>query len=66
MSMVRRVKTGVSDLVDIAAELRHETDRAFLISDGDKTVWLPKFMVEDNDDGTFAMPEWLAQEKELI
>lgn len=58
--------TGRSDLVDIAAELRHETDHAFLIFDGARTVWLPKSQVEQNDDGTFAMPEWLAKEKELI
>jgi hypothetical protein len=56
-------------LCDIAAELRHETDRAFLIFDGDKKVWLPKSMVEHcNHDGAdiFTMPTWLAQEKELI
>lgn len=54
------------ELVDIAAELRHETDKAFLVFDGDKTVWLPKSQVEQNDDGTWTMPLWLAQEKELI
>lgn len=56
-----------SDLVDIAADLRHETERAFLIFDGTKEVWLPKSMVEhDPRDGTFAMPEWLAMDKGLI
>ncbi len=55
-----------SDLVDIAGEKRHETGRAILIFDGTRSVWLPKSLVEDNGDGTFAMPEWLAQEKELI
>ena len=54
------------ELVDIAAELRHETEKAFLIFDGAKTVWLPKSQVEQNGDGTFTMPEWLAIEKELI
>jgi hypothetical protein len=56
----------VRELVDIAAELRHETEKAFLVFDGAKTVWLPKSQVEQNDDGTFTMPEWLAHEKELI
>lgn len=57
---------GESNIVDIAGELRHETDKALLIFDGDKTVWLPKSQVEVNDDGTFAMPEWLAKDKGLI
>ena len=58
--------SGRSDLVDIAAELAHQTDDAFLLFDGDKPVWVPKSLVEDNNDGTFAMPEWLAKEKGLI
>lgn len=59
--------TGRSDLVDIAGELRRQTYKAFLIFDGTKEVWLPKSQVEhDPDDGTFAMPEWLAKEKGLI
>lgn len=58
--------TGKSDLVDIAAELRGETDKAFRISDGTRTEWVPKSQVERNDDGTFTMPEWLAHEKGFI
>ena len=56
-------------LCDIAAELRHETDAAYLIFDGDKKVWLPKSQVEHCEhDGAdiFTMPEWLAIEKDLI
>ena len=63
--MTRRT-SGQSDLTDIAAELRHETDKAWLIFDGDKEVWLPKSQVENNGDGTFTMPEWLAHDKGLI
>lgn len=55
-----------SDLVDIAAEKRGETERAFRLYDGSKTEWVPKSMVEDNGDGTYAMPEWLAKEKGFI
>lgn len=55
-----------SRLTDIAAELRHETARAFLVWDGDQEVWLPKSQVERNADGTFTLPEWLAKEKGLI
>lgn len=65
-------------LIDISAELRHETDKAYLLYDGrsetkkgDTTpselrIWVPKTMVEDNGDGTFTMPEWLALEKGFI
>ncbi len=53
-------------LTDIAAELRHETPRAYLIFDGATEVWLPKSQTELNSDGTFTLPEWLAKEKGLI
>jgi hypothetical protein len=53
-------------LVEIAAEIRHETERAYLLFDGTREVWLPKSQVQDNGDGTFTMPEWLAVAKELI
>jgi hypothetical protein len=53
-------------LVDIAAELRGETYKAYRIFDGAKTEWVPKSLVEDNGDGTFTMPEWLAQERGFI
>lgn len=57
--------TGRGDLVDIAGEIRRETDRAFLAFDGIREVWLPKSQVE-HDQGTFAMPEWLAKDKGLL
>lgn len=53
-------------LVDIAAELRHETNGAYRIFDGDRTEWVPKSQCQRNNDGTFTMPEWLAQEKGFI
>lgn len=55
-------------LTDVAAEFRRESPsgKAWLVFDGTKEVWLPKSMVERNDDGTFTMPEWLAKEKGLI
>ncbi len=56
-----------SDLVDIAAEKRGETEKAFRLFDGKVTEWVPKSQVEENtEDGTFAMPEWLAKEKGFI
>lgn len=53
-------------LVDIACEIRRETERAWLIFDGAKEVWVAKTLVEVSNDGTVAMPEWLATEKGLI
>jgi hypothetical protein len=53
-------------LTDIAAEVRGETDLAFRLFDGKTTEWVPKSQVENNGDGTFAMPEWLAKEKGFI
>jgi hypothetical protein len=56
-----------SDLVDVAGEVRGETDKAFRFFDGAKEVWLPKSQCEwDADDRTMAVPEWLATEKGLI
>ena len=54
-----------SDLVDIAAELVHQTSGAFLINDGSRQVWVPKTLVE-RDGNTFTMPARLAKEKRLI
>jgi hypothetical protein len=53
-------------LIDIAGELRGETDKAFRIYDGKTTEWVPKSQVEKNEDGTFTMSLWLAQEKGFI
>jgi hypothetical protein len=62
-------------LVDIAAELRHETHPessskgAYLIWDGANQVWLAKSMTEMHKEGRttiFTIPEWLATEKGLI
>jgi hypothetical protein len=50
-------------LFDIAAEIRAETEMALFLYDGVVTEWVPKSQVEDNGDGTFTMPEWLAIEK---
>jgi hypothetical protein len=55
-----------SDLVDLELQKTAETDSAFRVHDGKIFVWLPKSQCEDNNDGTFTLPEWLAKEKELI
>ena len=70
----------MSNKVEIEAELIHETGGAYQISDGSKysdkdpdvvmdgkrCVWVPKSLVEYDDDKTFTMPEWLAIDKELV
>jgi hypothetical protein len=54
-------------LVDIAGEIRAETEKAYLFYDGTRTVWLPKSQCEwDKDDKTMTMEQWLAKDKELI
>ena len=54
------------ELIEISAKVRAETDKAIMLHDGVKTEWVPKSQVEDNRDGTFTMPEWLAKEKGFI
>lgn len=53
-------------LFDLSAEIRGETDKALRLYDGARTEWVPKRYVEDNGDGTFTMPEWLAVEKGFV
>lgn len=53
-------------LIDIAAEEKGNTEKAFRLYDGIKTEWVPKSQVEKNDDGTYTMPIWLAKEKGFI
>lgn len=65
-----------SNLIDVAAELRHETDKAYLVYDGrnenfegekrEIRTWLPKSIVEYDGAKTFTMPEWLALDKGFI
>lgn len=55
-----------SELTEIAAKIRHETDKAYLLHDGTNEAWVPKSQVENNNDGTFTMPLWLAQDKGFI
>jgi hypothetical protein len=54
------------DIIEIAADIRVETEKAFLLYDGDKEAWFPKSRVENNNDGTFQMPEWLARKAGFI
>lgn len=53
-------------LANIDAEFIYETDSAFLISDGDTEMWVPKSMCEWDGKTQFTMPEWKALELGLI
>ena len=53
-------------LFDLAAEIKGESEKGLRLFDGTETEWVPKSQVEDNGDGTFTMPEWLAKEKGFI
>ena len=53
-------------LIDIALEIKEETEKAYRVSDGTFLEWIPKSQVENNEDGTFTMPEGLAKEKGFI
>lgn len=53
-------------LIDVAADVKVETDLAWLLDDGGTEEWVPKSQAEDNGDGTFTMPEWLAKDKGFI
>ena len=55
-----------SDLVDIDCEVRMERALSWLIYDGKREVFVAKSLVENNGDGTFTMPEWLAIAKGLV
>lgn len=57
---------GRNDLIEVAAEIHHETEKAWLLFDGEREEWVPKSQAEDNGDGTFTMPEWLAAAKGFI
>lgn len=60
--------------VDISLEMVRETDKAYLMSDGDNNHWIPKSQMQDIEKATvdgkvsiaFTLPEWLAMEKGLI
>lgn len=50
-------------LVDVEAEMIHQTELAYLLDDGKVRQWVPKSAVEDNKDGTWTMRASLATEK---
>ena len=62
--MRRANRIDDSDPVDVAGEVKGETQRAYRFYDGSETVWLPKSLCEW-DGEVMTMPEWLALERGL-
>jgi hypothetical protein len=59
------------EVIDVCVEVNHETDSAYLVTDGFMEDWIPKSQIIDeteHEDGciTFVIPEWLALEKGFI
>lgn len=58
--------------IEIAVEVRGETDKALRVYDGKHEVWIPKSQISDQSEDrngkieTIFIPEWLASEKGLI
>jgi hypothetical protein len=48
--------------INIAAELRREMQAECLIA-GAGEAWMPRSQMEDNSDGTYTTPSWLAKDK---
>jgi len=61
--------TQRSDLIDLSLMAHHCTEKSVLLSDtGDvrDAKWCPLSQIENNGDGTWTMPQWLAKEKGFI
>jgi hypothetical protein len=55
------------DDVEIAGELRGETEAAYRFYDGAREAWLPKSKCRwDPDAGEMTMPEWLATDRGFL
>jgi hypothetical protein len=52
--------------VIVFAELISETEKAFKLSDGVKSEWVPKSQVKRVNDGVYAMAEWVARKKGFV
>jgi hypothetical protein len=61
---------GRTNRVSVNCKIEHETERAWLIDEGTKKVWIPKSQGEVYrlSDGTVDLfvEEWIAKEKGII
>jgi hypothetical protein len=61
----------MQDDIEVAVEVRRETDRALLVYDGKVEVWIPKSQISDQSETngkieSIFIPEWLATDKGLL
>jgi len=58
------------EMVEVFGTIIHVTDKAILLNDGDKEVWLPISQISYSggvgDDVIVEMEEWLAIDKNLV
>ena len=61
------------EMIDVTVIFKRITDRAVLVNDGDKDIWLPLSQVdyhfcdpEPGDTLELLVPEWLAKEKGML
>lgn len=58
------------ELYDFSCQLKVETEKAWLVFDGEEDFWLPKSQceMEKQFDGSYVaiVPQWLAEEKGII
>jgi hypothetical protein len=57
--------------VDFIAEMKHETEYAYLFFDGLNKIWIAKSQILNmtrikGRDWEISIPRWLAEEKEII
>lgn len=58
----------MGNTVEIAVEIKHVTDRAVLVFDGDNEFWVPRSLIEDFDpnDNVINVQEWFAEKEGMI
>jgi hypothetical protein len=55
-----------SEMVEVFAEVKGETDKALKLTDGQKVQWVPKSQIKEIAEGLYSMPVWLAEKKGFI
>lgn len=58
------------EMIEIEAEIVHETKLAVLVNDGDKDIWLPKNYIQYEgrigQTVEIKIPDWIANDKGLL
>lgn len=60
------------EYVEISAEIKYMTEKAVLVNDGDRDVWIPKSQIDEPDEleegvaAGFFIKKWFAKKEGLI